>query len=289
VVRQLRRQGCNVRALVRRPDSKSTRALVSEFGVEPTAGDILDPASLDRGLAGADALVHLVGIISEAGASTFESLHTQATQNAVAAARKAGIGRMVHMSALGTRPGAAARYHQTKWAAEESVRQSGLDYTIFRPSLIYGPRDHFVNLFATIARLSPVVPVLATGAVLFQPVAVECVARAFAQALDEPKASGRAFDLCGPERLTLEQIIDGIIRALGRRRLKCSIPLELARLQATALEFVFPKLLGKAPPLNRDQLLMLREDNTGDPKPADELFGLSHPSFQEGIQRYLVR
>src|SRR5207237_1119041 len=106
------------------------------------------------------AVIHLVGIISKVGRNTFENVHTQGTQNIVTSAREAGIKRFVHMSALGSRANAVSRYHQSKWAAEEAVRRSGLDYTIFRPSIIYGPKDHFVNLFDKMARFSPVLPVM---------------------------------------------------------------------------------------------------------------------------------
>ena len=110
-----------------------------------------------------DAVIHLVGIISEVGRSTFEDIHISGTRNIVMTAQKAGIKRFVHMSALGARPNSVSRYHQSKWTAEEIVRGSGLDYTLFRPSIIYGPGDHFVNLFARMARFSPVLPVMGQG------------------------------------------------------------------------------------------------------------------------------
>ena len=152
-----------------------------------------------------DAVIHLVGIISEAGDQTFENVHTRGTQNLVHAARRAGVKRLLHMSALGTRPNAVARYHQSKWAAEEIVRESGLEWTIFRPSIIYGPDDGFVNLFAKISRFSPLVPIVGNGQTKFEPVPVEAVAHAFVKGLTEPKAIGSAFDLCGPSTLTLNE------------------------------------------------------------------------------------
>jgi NADH dehydrogenase len=239
-------------------------------------------------LTGCEAVIHLVGIISEVGRSTFEKVHTWGTGNMVRAAQLAGVKRFIHMSALGTRPNAASRYHQTKWAAEEAVRQSGLDHTIFRPSLIYGPRDQFVNVFSKIIRLSPIVPVFGSPTAKFQPVSVAAVATAFVRALIAPKAIGQTYDLCGPETFTLPQIIDQIMQVIGRRRLKLHIPGTLARCQAALLEFIFPRLPHpKAPPLNRDQLTMLHEDNVGEARPANDLFGLQHPQFRDGIARYL--
>lgn len=251
----------------------------SDAGVEACA----------NAMRGCDAVIHLVGIISEAGEQTFENVHTRLTERIVRAAEQAGVRRFVHMSALGTRANAVARYHQTKWAAEETVRASGLEWTIFRPSIIYGPGDGFVNLFARISRFSPVVPLVGGGHSKFQPVSVANVAHCFVAALTEPQTSGKTFDLCGEERLTLREIVDAVLTATGRRRWKLPLPFGLAHLQAMAAEFVFGKVLGKPPPLNRDQLLMLREDNVGDAITANELFGLKHERFAVGIGHYLRR
>jgi NADH dehydrogenase len=260
---------------------------VSRWQADVYPGDVLEAASLQGALNGMDAVVHLVGIISEVGESTFENVHTGGTRNMVAAAREAGVRRFVHISALGTRPNAVSRYHQTKWAAEELVRHSGLDFTIFRPSLIYGPQDQFINLFARIIRLSPVVPLLGNPRARFQPMPVEAVTAAFAGSIGEPRSVGQSYDLCGPETLTLSEIVDRIQAVLGKRRLKLHVPLSLAHCQAACMEFVFPHLLRKAPPLNRDQLLMLQEDTVGDPQPANELFRLQLVPLGEGIARYL--
>ncbi|MGO8927870.1 MAG: NAD(P)H-binding protein, partial [Limisphaerales bacterium] len=217
----------------------------------------------------------------------FENVHTRGTANIVTAAQQAKVRRFVHMSALGTRPDAASRYHQTKWAAEEAVRYSGLDFTIFRPSLIYGPDDQFINLFARLIRLSPVVPLMASPHARFQPVSVEAVAVAVTKSLGEPKSIGQTYDLCGPEALTLSEIMDRILDVTQRRRLKLRVPLSIARCQAVLLELLFRRLLRKASPLNRDQLIMLQEDNVGNPQPANELFGLTPTPLRQGITRHL--
>ena len=280
IAKQLGQAGHPVRQLVRpgRP-RRETPASGSEF--QP--GDVTEAASLKGACDGIQAVIHLVGIISEVGGQTFEKVHAQGTKNLLAEAQRAGVRRFVQMSALGTRPNAPSRYHQSKWAAEESVRGSGLDYTIFRPSLIYGPRDHFVNLFAKIIRLSPIVPVVGNPRALFQPVAVEPVAAAFVRSLSEAQAGGKTFDLCGPERFTMPAMIDQILKVMARKRLKLRVPRWVARGQAAFLEFAFSALLRRAPPLNRDQLIMLEEDNIGNPEPANQVFGLKHPRFQEGI------
>jgi uncharacterized protein YbjT (DUF2867 family) len=289
IIRQLHQAGQGIRILVRSRTAPRVEEAVSRYGAEVYPGDVLAAASLDVALSGVDAVIHLVGIISEVGESTFENVHTRGTRNMVVAALKAGVRRFIHMSALGTRPNAASRYHQTKWAAEELVRRGGLDFTIFRPSLIYGPEDQFVNLFARIIRLSPSVPLMGSPRARFQPISVEAVAAAFVRSLGEPRAARQTYDLCSPEALTLSEIIDRILEVLHRRRWKLQVPYALARCQAASLEFVFRRLLGKASPLNRDQLIMLQEDNVGDPQPANELFGLNPIPVREGLAKSLGR
>lgn len=255
-------------------------------GIRYFQGDLTSPERLAEGMRGTGAVIHLVGIISEVGQSTFENVHTRGTRTVLAAARQAGVRRFVHMSALGTRPAAISRYHQTKWAAEEAVRVSGFDYTIFRPSLIFGPADHFVNLFARIMRFSPFVPAMGRPTARFQPVHVQDVAEAFVRSLRMPESVGRNFDLCGPDILTLPEILRFIMQASGRKRFILRVPSLVARAQATLLEAVFP-FVGKAPPLNRDQLAMLNEDNIGDASLARELLDLKPRRFLPGIEAYL--
>ncbi len=287
IVRELHHAGHDIHFLTRDLRTARSTAVEWEFSAQVHCGNILDPKSLPTALNRMDAVIHLVGIISELCRQTFENVHARGTENIVHAAKSAGVKRFVHMSALGTRPNAVARYHRSKWAAEEIVRGSGLDWTIFRPSIIYGPGDGFVNLFAKIIRRSPVVPLMGGGRTKFQPVAVENVATAFVKSLGEPRAVGQMFDLCGAETFTLKGIVDEIAGVLNRRRIKLSIPWSIARVQAAFLEVLYGKILRRPPPLNRDQLIMLREDNTGNGRPADELFGLKSIAFREGMARYL--
>lgn len=279
---ELVRRGHRVRRLVRTPPGKTPA------GVEDVSVDLADAVAFAPLLRGQDAVIHLVGLISECGPQTFDRVHVGLTRSVLAAANAAGVKRWIHMSALGTRPAARSRYHRTKWAAEELVRASGLAWTIFRPSLIYGPEDLFTNLLARLT-LAPVVPVMGAGEGLLQPIAVAQVARAFAGALEGPASVGRVYDLAGPERLTFNQVLDAILAAQGRRRLKLHLPLPLARAQAALLEGLCPALLRRPPPLNRDQLLMLEEDNVGDPAAADRDFGLVHEPFAAAMRRQLGR
>jgi uncharacterized protein YbjT (DUF2867 family) len=287
VVRHLHEAGHRVRLLARNPKGATAQHLAERFQAELHAGDLVGGEGVLPALAGMDAIIHLVGIISEVGSQTFESVHAGATQTVLDAARASGVRRLVHMSALGARPGAVSRYHQTKYAAEELVRGSDMIWTIFRPSLIYGPGDGFVNLFARLSRFSPVVPVIGSGRSRFQPVSVEVVARCFVGALSEPRAEGKTFDVCGVEALTLDEMVEIILRVTGRRRWRVRLPVAVARVQAACLERLYPMVLRRAPPLNRDQIIMLEEGNVGDGQPARDLFGLVDPPFAVGTAAYL--
>jgi NADH dehydrogenase len=288
ILRQLYAEGHSIRVLARNPASESARRLARLYGAEIHGGDVLAVASLPSAIAGSDAIIHLVGIISELGESTFERVHTQGTRNMLLTAQTAGVKRFIHMSALGTRPDAVSRYHRSKWQAEEIVRAGGMDFTIFRPSLIHGRGDHFVNLFAKIARRSPIIPVIGGGQGKMQPILVQDVSKCFVAALQTPESVGGTIDLCGNDRLTLEEIINAILKVTGRRRLKIRVPKLIANAQAALLEFVYPRLLRKASPLNRDQIIMLAEQNVGDPTPARKLFGLQSSSFETEIAGYLA-
>jgi NADH dehydrogenase len=200
----------------------------------------------------------------------------------VDAAKKAGVKRFLHMSALGTRPNARSRYHQTKWAADEYVRKSGLAWTIFRPSVIYGPQDKSINVLVKLIRLLPFVPVLGDGNSKIQPVSVEIVARAFIAAIKNDDAVGKTYDLCGPEAFTWNELYDKLQRLCGTNKPKIHLPLPIARIQAAILEKLTPN-----PPFNREQLVMTEEDNTGDSKPAECDLLLKQEPFDQGIARYL--
>ncbi len=280
VINALRAQGHTVRCLVRRGSERDLRGLGA---IERVEGDVLVRPGLESDLAGCHAVVHLVGIIREHPPdTTFERVHVQGTINVLDAAAAAGVRRFLHMSALGTRPGARSRYHQTKWAAEEAVRSSGLTWTIFRPSVIYGPGDGFVTLLARMVRRLPVVPVIGSGLQRLQPVPVEHVAEGFARALAFPAAEKQVYEVGGPRPVTMLELLDAVARALGRRRArKVHVPLSVMRPLARALH----RLPGF--PVSPDQLLMLEEDNTCDPGPFYAAFGLTPIDPEAGIARML--
>jgi len=283
---RLHEAGHSIRLFSRRGHTDALRQLAYRHRAELVEASFASPTSLHAAVQGCAAVIHLVGIISEAGTNTFERVHVEYTRAILAAAKSAGARRFVHMSALGTRPDARSRYHRTKWQAEELVRASGLDWTLFRPSVIYGRGDGFVNLLARISRWSPVVPIFGSGQNQLQPVAVADVAQAFVAALSQPESVGETYDLCGHEALTMAQVWAIILRAKRRRRIPLRLPLWIARLPATALE-TGCRLIGRPSPLTRDQLVMLEEDNTGNPGPAADRFQLPVRSFADEVAKYL--
>jgi uncharacterized protein YbjT (DUF2867 family) len=277
VIQALRAEGYAVRCLVRRG---SERDLHGFGAIERVEGDVMARQTLDEGMSGCDAVVHLVGIIRERRAigSTFERVHVQGTQNVLDAAAAGGVRRYVHMSALGARPGARSRYHQTKWAAEEAVRSSPLPWTIFRPSIIYGRGDEFVTMLRGMMERLPMVPVLGSGRQRLQPIPVQQVAQGFARALAREATVKHGYDVGGPDAVSMVELLDTIAKAMGRRRpLKLHIPIGAVR-PATLLLHRLPGF-----PLTPDQLLMLEEDNTCDPSAFFSTFSLTPLPLATGL------
>ena len=271
-------RGHQVRALVRRDDPGRAAAALP---AERTPGDLADPAALAALTRGADVIVHLVGIIVEAGAATFEAVHVEGTRRLLTAAREAGVRRFVHMSAVGARdePG-ATRYHRTKWRAEELVRSSGLSHAIFRPSIISGPENRPIRTLARLHRWSPLVPVFGDGGFAMQPVWIGDVALAFALAAERPALSG-VFELGGPATLTYEEFVRAIGRAAGHPRPLVHVPLAVARAAAAALG-----VMGPLAPLTLDQLQMLVEGSATPANALESTFGIWALPFDEGLARF---
>src|SRR6266849_1561213 len=202
VLQRLGAAGHVVRCLVRHGSAGRLRGLGAIARIE---GDVLTRRGLEEGMVGCDAVIHLVGIIREHRATntSFESVHVEGTRNVLEAVKAAGVQRYLHMSALGTRRGAASRYHRTKWAAEEAVRASGLGWTIFRPSIIYGRGDGFVTMLASMVRRLPAVPVIGSGRQRLQPIPVDQIAAGFAGALELATTITQTYEVGGPEPVTL--------------------------------------------------------------------------------------
>ncbi|WP_305045814.1 complex I NDUFA9 subunit family protein [Geoalkalibacter sp.] len=286
VLRQVLAAGHIARCLVR-PGSEGR--LPIQKNIEVRLGDATDLESLDGSLENCDAVIHLVGIIREFPAKgiTFKRLHTEATRNLVRAAEAQGVRRYVQMSANGTRPNAVTAYHKTKWEAEQAVRDSHLDWTIFRPSLIFGPGDEFVNMLADLIRKAPLVPVIGDGRYRMAPVAVEDVAASFVAALGCETCIKQTYALCGPEDFSYDEILDQVGAALGKGRVrKLHHPLCLMKPIVHLLQGI-PGF-----PITSNQLSMLLEGNVCDEEARRswrETFDIAPHPFAAGIRKYLMR
>jgi uncharacterized protein YbjT (DUF2867 family) len=289
VVRALREAGHLVRCLVRRPDHPLP---FEDEGVEKVAGDLLRPESFAGTLEGCEAVVHLVGIIQEKPRKgiTFDAVHRQGTLHIVEAARKAGVARFIHMSANGARPDGTTPYQISKWQAEEIVRQAGFaHWVIFRPSIIFGDPVQATMEFAThlakkLIKPFPVLPVFGDGQYALQPVAVEAVAAAFAQALTRPQTHGQTYCVAGPQPLSYLKVLDVVAQALlGRPKPKFRFPVALVRPLVNTLGRV--GLL----PITPEQLAMLLEGNTCNPEAFYRDFDVPKTLFTPETVAYVRR
>lgn len=278
VVHELRAQERPVRLLVRDPRSGARAA---GLGAELVQGDMTDADSLRRAVEGCRAVVHLVAI-RRGRPQDFERLMVQGTRDLLAAAKEAGVERFVHMSAAGTSEQTAqvVPYFRAKWESEQAVAASGLAYTIFRPSFVFGGDGGALPMFMRQVRYSPVTPVVGTGMAKIQPIWVDDVAAYFAAAIDKAEAVNRVFELGGPDVVTWNELYARIAKVLGKRRGRLNIPSGLLRAGAGLTE----RLPGA--PITRDELAMIEAgDNVASDTAAVDTFALPLVPLDEQIRR----
>jgi uncharacterized protein YbjT (DUF2867 family) len=253
---RLVRDGHAVRVLTRNRDRH--RELLVLPGLELVDADVYDPTVLGEAFRGRDAVINLVGILNEhgRGRGSFAWAHTELTARVVAACRSAVVPRLLQMSSLGAASDAPSRYLRSKGGAERIIREEGgfLAWTIFQPSVIFGPGDSFTNKFATLLRLFPALPVARPGT-RFAPVFVADVAAAIARALGEPRTHGATLQLCGADVLTLAELVRYVRDVLSLRRIVVGLPDTLGLLQALLLNVVPGK------PLSLDNFRSLKVDS----------------------------
>jgi len=255
LVRALARRHYRIRVAVRRPDLAFHLQPLGRVGqIHAVQANLRNAESVEAAARGADVLINLVGILFERGRQRFDAIHTEGAAN-VARAAKAHGARLVHVSAIGADENSTSEYARTKAAAERIVAEILSDTTIMRPSIMFGPDDNFFNLFASLARMSPVLPLVGGGHTRFQPVFVGDVAQAIACAVDGEARAGTTYELGGPDVRTFRQILEYILATIERRRLLVPLPFAIAKLQASLLQFM-PK-----PLLTPDQVELLRTDN----------------------------
>jgi uncharacterized protein YbjT (DUF2867 family) len=279
IARDLCSRGMKVRCLVR-PTSDMTP--LAGLDIETCQGDVTDVKSLEKALQRVKTVVHLVAVIRETREATFEKINLGGTQNLLQAAKKAGISRLVYMSNLGAEPDQHLPLLYSKWRAEEEVRNSGLDFVILHPSVIFGRGDGFVSLLAGIIRRMPLAPVIGLGKARFQLISVEDVAACVAQAVKETRLVNQAVPLGGPEHLSYEEIVDLIIERLKLRRPKVRIPVPMMQFMVWVGE-----KLGLRLPLTGAQLAMITRDNITSLDAVERVFGFKPISLGERIDGIL--
>lgn len=251
------------------------RELHRDLGVLPRVSvenaDVYDLQALTRKFAGADAVINLVGILNESGSdgSGFQKAHVELTEKVIAACKAAGVPRILHMSALRAGEG-ASHYLRTRFEAESRVRDARLDWTIFRPSVIFGRGDGLFFRFASLLRFAPVLP-LARADAKFAPVHVGDVAEAFARSLAHPHSIGHIYELFGPRVISLREIVQWTAELIGKRPLIIGLPDVLGTMQARIGEW----LPGK--PISRDNFRSLSIDSIGERDGLGELGIVSTP------------
>ena len=287
VVRALASRDYRIRVAVRRPDLAFHLQPLGRVGqIHAVQANLRSPASVTAAARDASAVVNLVGILFESGRQKFDSVHALGAEQVALAANAHGA-KMVHVSAIGADEASSAQYMRTKAAGERLVLAARPDAVIMRPSIMFGPEDNFFNRFASMATMSPALPLIGGGATRLQPVFVTDVATAIADAVDG-KVRGGVYELGGPEVCTFRQMMEFILKTIERKRLLVPFPFWLAKLQAMALQFL------PMPLLTPDQVEMLRVDNVvSDAAKADgrtlQGLGISPEPYEAIVQAYLWR
>ncbi len=288
VIPELLGGGHRVVALVRSPKAGQavTRRLpaAQAANVDLRTGDVLAPETLPAALAGVDAAVHLVAIPRDwNGGKDLLRVNLGGTQNLLAAMEAAGVRRLVHLGALGVEDREDLNYAKSKARAEQAVRESGLDWTILKPSLLFGPRDGFFNIVADLVRIPlPIAPVPGNGKSRFQPIHAGDVALCVRLSLERPGTVGQVHEIGGPRTWTYREITEEIARAMGKRRVILPMPVPLIRLVAGTMETLHLRFF----PVATDQLRQLALDNVGPLDGVHRAFGFI-PRRMEGELLYL--
>jgi NADH dehydrogenase len=280
VVQRLAQAGHVVRVAVTDPEGALFLKPMGSVGqVVPLFANITNDGTVARAVDGAHCVVNLVGILAERRRGDFDRLQGEGAGRVARLAAAAGVQRLVHVSAIGASADSPAAYARSKAAGEAAVLAAFPGATILRPSLVFGPEDAFFNRFAAMARMSPVMPVIA-GASRFQPVYVGDVAGAVMQALERPEARGATYELAGPRVMTFREILGWIVAQTGWQRKLVTMPDGVASLLASV------PFSG----LTHDQLLMLKRDNVADPAlPGLAELGITPTPVELIVPSYLAR
>lgn len=294
VVRELASRGWRVRAAVRQPNTAQYLKPLGAVGqIELVQANVRYRPSITTALAGADAVVNLVGILAESGKQRFDAVQADGARNIAELCAKAGIENIVHVSAIGADAASGSAYARSKAEGEAAFQEYTPTATILRPSIVFGPQDDFFNRFAAMSRTSPVLPLIGGGKTKFQPIYVDDVADCVAKAIDEGGHQGRTFELGGPRVATFKELMQLMLRIVGRRRALIPLPFFAANAMGSVGD-AFAWVPFFQPPITADQVKLLKSDNivgvSGDENIGTiENFGVVPETMENILPTYLVR
>jgi NADH dehydrogenase len=289
VVRALAKDGWRIRVAVRRPHLAGDLRVMGDVGqVEIVQANVRSAASVEAAVAGADAVVDLVGVLFSKGAQSFKALHLDAARIIAEAAAKAGAKKLVHVSALGADPDSASAYARTKAEGEAAVRAAFPKAVIVRPSIVFGAEDNFFNKFAGMAAMAPALPLIGGGKTLFQPIYAGDVGSSIAAVLNLP-APAPLYEIGGPQVYSFKALMELVAKETMRKPALLPIPFGIASLIGLAGD-IQAAVLPIAPPLTRDQVAMLRSDNVAaSGAPGLKALGVQPTALEGVLPTYLWR
>ena len=281
LVARLVAQGEHPRCLVR--DTKRAAGILPAAGVELVQGETTDPASLAAAVRGVDTIVHAAFLTADRKQSPgnhYETTNVQGTANLIKAAQEGGVKRIIEISGLGTKPDKPGSYMQGRYLAEKMLKESGLDWTIIQPSVLFGKGAPFIKGLTDLIRTTPVVPLIGGGKTLFQPIYVEDVVTVIVKVLEDPaRTTGKTYTIGGPQYYSFTQIIDALLHAMHKSRVKAYAPTPLVGVGAAVMEAVLPK-----PPLTSAAMALFSFNNTTDLNSVERDFAFTPMSFTNYLE-----
>ncbi len=284
VAKELARRGKPVAVMTR--DAGGIAERFPGLDIEARQGDVTDPASLTEAFAGAETVINSVQfpnspIENKRKGWTFEQIDYQGTVNQVAAAKAAGVSRLIYVSGVGAAADAEAHWFVSKWKAEEAVRNSGITHVIIRPTWVYGPDDVSLNRFLSFAKRLPFIPTFGDGQQMMQPLFVHDLARILADASDNQGADNQTFEAGGPDRLSMDDVVHTALDVAGKKRPIIHQPVALGKLMATFLQLL------PGPPLTPDSIDFITNEAVADNAALERVFSPKLTSLREGLATYL--
>ena len=278
-------EGERPRCLVR--DTRRAASILPADKVELVQGDTIHPASLPAAMNGVDTVVHAAFITAdhkESAGNHYEETNVHGTANVIKAAKEAGVKRIIEISGLGTKPDKPGSYMQGRYLAEQMLKESGLDWTIIQPSVLFGKDAPFIKGLSDLIRTAPVVPLIGGGKVMFQPVFVEDVVTVIIKVLQDPTGTNRkTYTIGGPAYYSFTQVIDALLLTMHKTRIKAPAPTALVGIGAAVMEAFLPK-----PPITKAAMTLFSFDNTTDLNSIERDFGFTPMSFTAYLQAHGV-